>query len=485
MSVFSEKLRSAIEESGIPIASLAEQSGLSISMLYKIQSGARQVDSLETLETLLDAMACSIPRRRELLSYYKIERIGMARYEYFTEFKAMVDDIGALHADIRELTAPEKLNLPSTITGSKNVNAAIATVVNREALRNGGHIDMMIPLRHSYSLDCVAQALSGCAPDFRGVTHLFCLKASGTDDATLYNMRAIRTMIPRMLNLARYDIRYGYVEEPDDAVTPFPFFFITSEAVLLLNGRMDAAVFLQDMETCFAFRKGFRLASQQFKSVLHTGSGDVMNFFMAHQQIVGSLKKHPVVVAVGAQPSVLPCLAPDCVGKYVPPELLQDPSLAAGLEAFFRNSAEKGYITFFTMEGLHHLVDTGEIMEMVGPQIPRLRREDILDALEELIRRAKQGNVIPYMFREDLFRGFSRISIGLYDTKLFVGCEIPGRTEVFSDITEATLARVVREYTDNALLLGDVFPPEETIRILEQELRHFRENGPPPATIPL
>ena len=80
MSIFSEQLRAAIEESNVAIADLAEQTGLSISMLYKIQSGARQVDSMETLETLLDGISCSISQRKGLLSSYVIEKVGSIRF---------------------------------------------------------------------------------------------------------------------------------------------------------------------------------------------------------------------------------------------------------------------------------------------------------------------------------------------------------------------------------------------------------------------
>ena len=475
MSYFSEKFRTAVEECGVPVADLAEQSGLSVSMLYKLQSGARLIENMESLERLLDAMVCSMPQRKDLLQAYKIERIGVNRYACFRELNGLVSDIGRLSPSIRELTAPECLNLPNVIFGAKNVNAAIETLINREALRDGGQISLMVPLNHSYSLECISQALCGCVSGFQSVCQLFCLKASGTDDALIHNMQAIRAVFPRMLNLDRYDIRYGYVQEPDEMVTPFPYFIITSEGVLLMNESISDAVFIQNAEICNQYKRSFEYMASNYKPVLRTGNGNVSEFFKAYQRIVGNMKKQPAPTTLAAQPCILPCLTPSIADKYLPPEFSKNPELQLELENFFRNSQNSGYTTFFTMEGLHFLMETGSIMEMIGPNIPRLQQEDILFALEEMVRRAKEGNVIPYLFKAEVFREISRISFGLYGTTLLVGCEIPARNGIFTDITEATLARVIKEYSENALVLGDVFSPMETVRILEEEILSFQK----------
>ena len=232
------------------------------------------------------------------------------------------------------------------------------------------------------------------------------------------------------------------------------------------------------------FRRNVEQMTHRFTPVMRTGKGTIRNYITAHAKIIARAKKRPVPVSVAAQPSILPCLRQEAVAKYVPPELLQDDEMAAGIAEFFQGSARDGYVTFFTMDGLRHLIFQGKIMEMIGPDIPVFDREDILDALEELIRRAKTGSIVPYMFREEVFRGFTRISLGLYGTVLFVCCDIPSRSLVFNDITEATLARVLKDYSENALQLGDVFSPEETIRILEHEVRLSRKRLNESATSP-
>ncbi|MBQ9270613.1 MAG: helix-turn-helix transcriptional regulator [Oscillospiraceae bacterium] len=475
MTAFSEKVKAAIEQCGIPIGLLAERSGMSASMLYKIQSGARLPDSLDTLNRLISAMVCSLPEQLELTQAYKIERIGISRYEYYQEFKGILADIADLAPTIREPMTDSGARLPRTIGGPRNVNAAVLTLLEREVRRDGGQIDMMTPVRYHYGLDCVSQVLANCDPGFRCIRHLFCLKSSGTDEALLHNMTAIRALLPRMLNLERYDPWYSYLPDPDDRTVPFPYIILTSEGVLLLDSIQHNAIFLDDPEILAMYHRNFELLTHRFTPVMHTGEGTFRNYVSIHAKIISSLKKRPHPIAMAAQPCILPCMRSEAIGKYVPEDILRDNTMLEGIRDFFRGSSEGGYTTFFTMDGLQQLLTQGKIMEMIGPDVPRMEQEDILDALEELIRRAKAGRIIPYMFRQEMFQGSTRMSLGLYGSVLFVACDVPTRNLLFNDMTEATMARVLKDYSEDALQLGDVFSPEESIRILEREVRRFRK----------
>ena len=476
MSNFSNKLRAAIENSGIPIGVLAEQSGMSASMLYKIQSGSRLPDSLETLETLLESMACALPQKQELLQTYKIERIGIERYQSFQALKELLADLTVRTQAVSYPVARTDLNLPSAVIGSGNVNAAVYTLLARETMRPGGKADLMVPMRYRFCAEALPQILMECHPEFVGIRHLFVLKASGGDDALLYNMERIRSALPGMLNMPKYHPWYCYLPEPDNGTLPFPYYVATSEGILLLDSDLQSGVFMRDPEVCELYRRSFARLSHNFMPMLHTAPGDIHSYCMTHRSIVSSLNRYPVPVTLAAEPCILPCISQKAAARYLPADLLENPEIQAMITEFFEGSAVHGYTTFFTMYGVERLIKTGVIMEMRGRGIPRFCREDILDALEEMLRRTRQGTVKLHLFRHDIFQGDSRVSLGLYENKLFTGCEMPGRGVVFSDITEGTLARVLRDYTDNALLLGDVFSTEESAQRLEREIRRYR-NG--------
>ncbi len=472
MSDFSERLKAAITKSGVPVSRIARQSGLSQSMLYKIQSGTRLPDSPETLERLLSAMACALPERNSLLREYQVERIGTNRYRSFQELKGML-------ADMTEVLpiAPMGLTrttgeLPQIITGSANVNAAVQAVLGTETARPQGHMELMVPLRYGYCFESLSQALADCDDSFSGCCHLFCLQASGTDEARLHNMQALRQVLPRITLMEHYDPRYCYLPDPDNGTVLFPYFIITSGGVLMLDSTFQNATFCRETGVRDLYLKKFNVLRKQFSPILHRGGGDIVSYLSAFQALVAG-PEHPRPVAMSSNPSILACIRPELAAKYFPPEALRLPQVWKAVEQFYRYSGEMGNETFFTMEGLEQLIETGVLTEIQGSGIPRISREDVLDALGELVRRSRQGNMTPYMFRENVFSGTFRFCMGLYDTKLFSICEQPQGQAVFADISEATLAYVLGDYAKCALELGDVYSPQETIALLEKTLRQY------------
>ena len=122
MSVFSERLKNAIDVCGVSISILAERSGMSASMLYKIQSGSRLPDSLETLELLLDAMLCDLPRKTDLIQTYKIERIGNLRYASFMALKNMLAEMADPAPVSQEPRVRGPVQIPDVIVGKETID---------------------------------------------------------------------------------------------------------------------------------------------------------------------------------------------------------------------------------------------------------------------------------------------------------------------------------------------------------------------------
>lgn len=472
MSVFSEKLRTAIAASGVPINSIATQSGLSTSMLYKIQSGTRLPDSTETVEQILTAIACALPERQELMREYQVERIGDNRYRSFQALKGMLSDMAEVLPLAPKRMAQTTAELPKVITGTANVNAAVQTVLGMEAARPHGHVEMMVPLRYAYCFESLSQALADCDPTFEGCCHLFCLMASASDEARLHNMMALRQVLPRITLMEHYDPRFCYLADPNVGPALFPYYIITSGGVLMLDDTFQSAVFCREPEVRDLYLKKFGILRKQFTPILQRSSGDLMSYISAFQGIMEGLDM-PRPVVVSSNPSIIACIPPEIAMKYVPPEMLQIPQVQEALRLFYHSSGTMGNETFFTMEGMIQLIETGVITEMQGSGIPSLSREDVLEALRELVRRSKEGNMTPYLFRENVFSGTSRFCMGLYDTRLFSVCAQPWQQAVFADISEATLAHVLGDYAKNALALGDVYSVAETIAIMEETIDRY------------
>lgn len=474
MSLFSNNLKRAIEECGVPVSEIAQRCGISAAMLYKIQNGTRVPDSIDTLNRMLDAMLCALPARHDLVRQYQVERIGELRHQCFHELKDMLADLAKIQPLTAERLVYHELAFPSVITGTTNVNAMVQNLLEKEAMLPGGSVQMMVPLNYMYCFECMSQVLAGCHPDFGQVTHLFCFRDTATDEAMLYNMRAIRTVLPRMLTMAHYDPRYSYLPDPNNGAVPFPHHIITSAGVLLISGSFQHAIFLSDPAMREKYLGEFTRIRRQFVPIMNGGSASLETYFHAFYSMVSGHTTRIPPTIIAPKPCVLPCLGKETAITYLSPELQNRRDLDEIIDTYFGASSYGGYTTFFTLEGLMDLLETGVIMELIGDFVPRLSREHVILAVERALEWAKAGKITMHIFREDVFLGTSSFSLSLYETRLLTFCDIPTRQSVFADITEMTLARTVKAYVSQAEILGDVYSAEESITMVEQTLRRFQ-----------
>lgn len=475
MSFFSDKFREAVSLASISVAEIAEECGISAAQLYKIQSGTRLPDSVETLNRLLDSVHCSLPMRRQITQEYLVCRIGKHRYECMQEFKAMLAAFVTppllateVHYD------PEKLP-PTAIMGEGNVSAAIQQLLEMEAALPDGQIRLFLNLSFSAAFASLCQALSHCHPDFGNAVHLFCLRSSGAPDVILENMKTFRSVLPQMARLKHYVPRYCYLPDPNDGTVPFPYFIITSQGVLLLSSDGISAIFIRDKEVRQLFLVEFRRMNENFRDCMEPRASGMETYFRGFHQIIGRhdpASHRPVII--GALPCVLPCVPIESALRNLPPEILANEELMAIAGEYFNGAAIGGYETFFSAEGLEHLLNTGELMEIQGDFVPRAPLPLLIDAFEEFLKRARAGLIVPHMFKTSLIPVTTRFSCTLHGRELMLYFESAPREAVFTTLAENTLAYAAAYYAETAELLGDVHSPKESIAIMEAILRKYR-----------
>lgn len=475
MSFFSEKLREAVANSGMSIASISELSGISSAMLYKIQSGNRLPESLEKLNTLLDVLHCSLPAKRQIIKEYMVCRIGYHQYHSFGELKAMLSQFTAVLEVASPISYDENIPIPPVTVGENNVNMLIQRLIDVETQKENGSIGMFVDLQYEHCFRCLSQSLSHAREDFGFVTHLFCLKATASDEAILHNMKIFRSVLPQMVSMGHYEPMYCYLPDSNDGTVPFPYFIITTGGVLLISGELDSCVYLTDPSVRQLFVQRFILMKENFSPCMQSGNPSMETYFYGFHEIIGrhNLKQKAVILA--SLPCVLPCISAEQAMSYLPAEMLQDQRLQSIAAEYFVGAATNGYETFFTLEGLEHLINTGEIMELQGEFVPRAKQEDILEGLEEFVRRCRSGIITPHVFKTNMIPADTRFSMTLNGKNLMLYCEASCRNTVFVNFAESTMATVVTEYVANAELLGDVFTPEESLSLVEKTLRKYRK----------
>lgn len=475
MAGFSKRLKEIVETSGMTVADIARRSGISVSLLYKYQSGTRFPDSKETLERLMDALLLDLTTREELLRDYQIERIGMDIYACFGELKTIIrklSDTGRTEKlSFQEIM--EVPELPRVITGENNLNSVVKYLLRQEMTRPGGNISMMVPLRYEYACEYMAHALESCNPNFGTVTHLFLLKASGNGSAVRYNMGVLRRVLPWMVSLRHYEPMYCYLMDPDDGTAAFPYYILTSQGLLLISGTLHEGIYLDDPEVCRSYRLAFTEVKGRFRSCLDISTRGPESYFTAFHQLqmrLETLVKSDIFAAV---PCILPMLPKENALTYLPEEMKLFPEIWDIVEEYYSRSSSYGYVTFFSIPGLRYVLETGDFMEVRGAGIPRIRREDVILAVQRLIEAAESGLVELRVFRESIIPKESSFCLTRYGKELLLFCDVPSRDALSASVAENSLARVVSEYFDKAEIVGDVYSAAESLALTRGELRRF------------
>ena len=473
MTEFSEQLKMAITKSGVPVARIARQSGLSQSMLYKIQSGARLPDSLETLERMTSAMACSLPQRQELLRSYRIARVGPVRYRCFQEMRQMFSAMARSAPLPKTGDVAHEMEVPSVITGAGNIDLVMQYLLEKETLRPNGRIRLMLPLNFGYCVGYLSQALANCHPEFGMVEHLFYLQSTQTDEAMYYNVTAMGEVLPRIVTMPRYCARYSYLTDPGVGTVPFPYLVITSDGVMQIGMKGQKAVFLGDPAVRDRFIDSFEETAKQFQPMVEVGAPSMEMYFRIWANVTGPILEETIrAVCIATAPCILSSLPRELSLKYLPKEMMR-PEMLEISRQFYEKATEGGCVSFFTEEGLRHLLETGQIVEMPGNFVPRGERQDILLALKIFIQRCKEGINVPCLFRENLFQGVGQFAMSQRGGSLLTLFEhTPGMA--CANITESSLSRLVSEYAEAAEMVGDVYSPAESIEIMERIVSSFQ-----------
>ena len=473
MQEFSERLKEAIAKSGVPVMRIARQSGLSQSMLYKMQSGSRLPDSLETLERMLSVMACALPERQELLRAYRIERVGQVRYRCFQEMRAMLSDMAHVTPLPKTGDVSHEMEIPRVITGASNIDLVMQYLLEKETLRPHGRIRLMLPLNYGYCVGYLSHALVNCHPEFDMVDHLFYLQSTQTDEAMFYNVSTMREVLPRIITLPKYRARYSYLTDPGVGTVLFPYLVITTDGVMQIGMNHQKAVFLRDPEIRDRFIEAFEESAKQFQPMVEVGAPSMEMYFHTWANVTQPIINETIrATCIATAPCILSSIPREISLKYLPKEMMR-PEMLAISQRFYEKATEGGCVSFFTEEGLRHLIETGEIVEMPGDFVPRGQRQDILLALDIFIQRCKEGRNVPYLFRENLFQGVGRFAMSQRGGSLLTLFEAaPGLA--CANITESSLSRLVSEYAEDAEMVGDVYSPAESIEIMERVVSEYR-----------
>ncbi len=258
MNPFSTKFEHYFDEKQMKIADIEKFSGINRSTLYKLLNGTREPTSSDVVRKIADALCLNFKEQNELMEAYRLTRLGPVSYYGRKEVRSFFREIG--HSE----PAPAAPFLPFAafdleegqrilLQGSQNVNLALEYFLYAAVKRNKREaIRINEPLLDDVTLSLVDK-VGKIDPkvEIRQIVILDdSIKQNAEEKGEIYNVRALRKILPVMVHHPNFEVYYRYVNinSVDMTITGMPNYIIAGEYLIQYSTDHQHLLAVRDKE---------------------------------------------------------------------------------------------------------------------------------------------------------------------------------------------------------------------------------------------
>ena len=374
MSDFSDRCRFYLNESGSNVYQISKQSGLDRTTIQRMLSGQR-LPSQKFIETFSDYLHISTYEKLELIELYQIEKIGKSVYLNRKNIQSLLDFLKATENRTLDISNtaydPIRLSVSKSRHYTADVNSLLEKILTfafTSQLKNEA-IYTNIPAEYDYffSLLCSCQKKYACTIP---VTQLFGINTHSKDTTRPNENLEILCNVFSFLVSPYKDYKpfyyYNKVSVKEYALQIFPYYVITSNAVLLISFDLKTGCITKETSMVLSYQKEFKkifsLSSPFIKRVSDPieALDEYCKSFMEYGRPSFTLESQPCLFSMFYSDQLLDRLCPQEV-----------PNRSELLETFLKISSTSfsslnDYTGFFTLSGVRSFMNTGIITSPIA-----------------------------------------------------------------------------------------------------------------------
>ncbi|CAB1242594.1 protein of unknown function [Ruminococcaceae bacterium BL-6] len=477
MSLFSEQLRGLIQERGLKIYAFAAGCGTDRTLIHKILKGDRLPADRSVVEKFASVLLLDPKETERLMQNYKIARMGervYARRRAVSEFFANVDPPTPCEEEpLVPQDHPRRILSGGTVYGKLEVNYLVKTVLEEEASRGNGRIQVLAQPEYPFLLEQLA--LVGIRHRDLCIQHIICLENSLKEKNSIYNLNCLRSIMPIIAAGCKYSPWYYYdsVGSHFGNTCVMPYLILTrSLAVTISSDGSCAAVF-----DAPEYRELYR---RVFNGLLEKSSSLTEVFHHPLEQTEYYIRMCAGYEYVEYDFMPDPCLLffadREMFLRYLSPELAADKAFLKSIPAYFKHTLGAQRMrniksVYFSDTGLRRFLSVGRITEIPDEYYTPLSLPDRYLLLRRMYEAALKGDYHPVLIDSKKLK----ISENLC-TYLFRGgaaCFVyaaPGRDYTVFSVTEKSIFSALQDFFSYLPESGNTFSEKETLSFLKNVL---------------
>lgn len=410
MRKLGDLLRIYINNSGHTVYKVAGKATLNRTTLQKVLSGERSATD-KLLQKLIPHLKLSPDEETKIWALYEIQQIGEATYEQRLFVKRLVESVAEFDPVSRHTisyeTLPDRPTFTSTpmpvapvpVKGLFHVTRLLSYLFLQEynlfslsseelniALYNKNQVFIHAP----GSLPVIKQLFTNVFPAHPDrarflVNHITpLLKSQENPILPLLNLEVLANILPfAILQTFQYEVSCFYTNEliQDPLHSPFPYYIIFSNAVVLLSPDGQTALPLTEVGTINYFRDSYfdSLKKSTSMMVTNTAPGEILDNLIKTDQTPRPLW------TLEYQPCFTAFLTNEMIQRYVLPDIPQrDLVVKTILVRIQQLIAMPQRLCIFSRVGLVEFAATGIISDLPSCYMRPLQISDRIKVLKSL-----------------------------------------------------------------------------------------------------
>lgn len=481
MSKFSEYLKTLLDASGEPIASIARSIGVERTSIHKAFKDERILPS-KTVHALAAHLRLSLEERQEFFRLYDMLLQGEDHWRNRTAVCEMLNHLSAtqfLPVSSEPRIGVLDRDIPSAydyklVKGEYSVQSTLYTILSWELEQTpDAHFQMFLP----FGMDFASIFMRLWHGGARFTTEqLFCFP-SGADSDCTQSVKILQQIIPLCLIARGFYRPYYFYERPGAlSLNPLNYYIITPHYLIQLS---------QDQSTALIQRSErlVRYFSNHFDGLMEH-CDPFVSFVTTLPEILATsttMLDQNGSLCVMSQPCFGRYSTPEKIAKYLQGnEALPEEMYLAIVNHFSQvRTIEKDFCSVFSERGLQQFIETGQITEMPPAFVAPIDPPDRFLFLSQLREDIAADRVTGRIARQSV------LSIPGYLT-LYIDTSGNAWMDTTADfihgayycnihITERSICHAFLDFFQSLPGSQLVYSKEETLRILDEGIQALQK----------
>lgn len=384
MSTFSRLLNSLVHQKDISVYPMTQYCGIDRTLMYKYLNGKDYPKEQAIVDRMADFMRLSPLESEELLTAWKIEKIGWKEWnsrrnvENFLLSLPDISDFSRKFKTAGGTSAKQTVTAPSVSSAhacypdcralptQTALNTVISQVIMDEVQKENGRLCLMLQPDYDY-LFHLLMGLGEYEHELP-IDHILCLGNSSQSDRAVqdHNLAYLLKILPLYVRALDYNIYYYYdaVESHFSNLNGLSCLILTSSCAVTCTSDFQSGILYGKPEIVQMLRKHFDTCREKcspFFSPIHSIEDTcemTLKFFSENDEYY----------SLQPEPCIIPFLTPDLVDRVIRSDLPGRTELLSLLNDFLRHRKDsvftENYHIFHTAPGLRRFMETGRSYEI-------------------------------------------------------------------------------------------------------------------------